>query len=87
MTKVGGKSRAAAPKGTMTYAFTHMRNFLLLLREIRIWAFGLGCRPWSWGLDLGAWILASKLGFEPQVWDFGLEDGIWALKLEFRPHS
>ena len=25
-------SRAAAPKGSMTYAFTHMGNFLLLLR-------------------------------------------------------
>ena len=25
--------RAAAPKGSMTYAFTHMRNFLLLLLE------------------------------------------------------
>ena len=41
----------------------------------------------SRGLDLGAEIWPSKLGFEPQVWDFGLEDGIWDLKLEFRPHS
>ena len=69
----------------MTYAFTHMRDFPLLLREIGIWAFGLECRPWSIGLDLGAGILASELRFEPQVWDFGREDGIWALKLGLWP--
>ena len=29
--KVEGGSRAVALKGSMTYTFTHMRNFLLLL--------------------------------------------------------
>ena len=29
--EVKGGSRAAAPKGLRTYAFTHMGNFLLLL--------------------------------------------------------
>ena len=29
--EVVGGSRAAAPKGSMTYAFTHMGDFLLLL--------------------------------------------------------
>ena len=29
--EVEGGSRAAAPKGSMTYAFTHMEDFLLLL--------------------------------------------------------
>ena len=31
VTEVEGGSRAAAPKGSMTYAFTHMGDFLLLL--------------------------------------------------------
>ena len=39
MIKVEGGSRAAAPKGSMTYAFTDMGNFLLL--AIEIWALGL----------------------------------------------
>ena len=68
---------------SMTYAFTHMRNFLLLLQAIGIWAFGLGTRPWGWGFDLWAGIWASKLGFELQVWDFGLDTEIWASMLEF----
>ena len=33
--EIEGRSRAAAPKGSMTYAFTHMGNFLLLLLAIR----------------------------------------------------
>ena len=43
--KVEGGSRAAAPNGLMTFAFTHMRNFLLHFLAIGIWAFGLGSRP------------------------------------------
>ena len=43
--KVEGGSRAAAPKGSMTYASTHMRNFLILLPVIGMWAFGLGFGP------------------------------------------
>ena len=35
---------AVAPKGSMTYAFTHMGNFLLLL-AIEIWVFRLRFRP------------------------------------------
>ena len=37
--KIEGGSRAAAPKGSMTYAFTHMGNFLVLLLAIEIWVF------------------------------------------------
>ena len=29
--EIEGRSRAAAPKGSMTYAFTHMGKFLILL--------------------------------------------------------
>ena len=71
----------------MTYAFTHMRDFHLILQAIGIWASGLGFRFWGWNLDLGTGIWASKLGFEPQVWDFGLQDLIWAFWLEFRPRG
>ena len=55
MIKIEGGCRAAAPKGSMTYAFTHMGNFLLLLLAIRFEAgfqtLGLGFGPW--GRDLG----------------------------------
>ena len=59
MIEVEGGSRAAAPKGSMTYAFTHMGNFLLL--AIEIWAFGLRFRPWGWDLSLraGIWVLGQ----------------------------
>ena len=56
MIKVEGGSRAAAPKESMTYAFTLMGNFLLLLLAIGIWAFGLGLRPWGRDFDLGTGI-------------------------------
>ena len=66
MFEVEGGSRAAAPKGSMTYAFTHMGNFLLLLLAIGIWVLGLwagfGLRGWDLGLEAGIW--ASRLGFE-----------------------
>ena len=54
--EIEGGSRAVAPKGLMTYAFTHIGNFLLLLLAIGIWAFGLGFRPWGRDLDLGTGI-------------------------------
>ena len=44
---------AAALKGSMTYAFTHMRNYLLLLAN-EIWALGLEFGPLGWDLGLGA---------------------------------
>ena len=60
MLEVEGGSRAAAPKGSMTYAFTHMGNFLLLLLlAIGIWASRL-----DFGLEAGIW--ASRLGFGPR---------------------
>ena len=43
--EVEGGSRAAAPKGSMTYALTRLGNFVLLLLAIGIWAFGLGFGP------------------------------------------
>ena len=54
MIKIEGGCRAAAPKGSMTYAFTHMRNFLLL--AIVIWAFGLRFETQAriWALRLGS---------------------------------
>ena len=64
MIKVEGGSRAAAPKGSMTYAFTHIRNFLVLL------AIGIG--------DLGpafwAGIRALRLGFEPRDLRMGAKE-------------
>ena len=36
---------AAAPKGSKTYAFTHIGNFLLLLLVIEIWVLRRRCRP------------------------------------------
>ena len=76
------ESRAAAPKRLMTYAFTHMGNFLLLLLlglglMAGIWTSRL--RFWPLGLDLGlkARIWASSLGFGPQDWNLGLGTGIW----------
>ena len=39
MLEVEGRSRAAALKGSMTYAFTHVGNFLLLLLAIEITVF------------------------------------------------
>ena len=45
VTEVEGGSRAVAPKGSMTYAFTHMGNFLLLLLAIEIWVFRRRFRP------------------------------------------
>ena len=59
---------AAALKGLMTYAFTHMGNFLLLL-AIWIGALGLGFRPWGGDLGLKNGILALGLGFRPSGWD------------------
>ena len=58
---------AAAPKGSMTYAFTHMGNFLLLLLLLLL----LGS-----GVLAGIWPL--RLRFGPQGWDMGLEAEIWA---------
>ena len=79
---------AAAPKGSMTYAFTHIRNFLLpqkLAKIGRIWQIlaGFG-RIWQ---DLGfrAGIWASRLGFGPRGWILGLKAGIWTSRLGFRP--
>ena len=46
----------------MTYAFTHMGNFLLLLLAIRF--------------EAGFQTLG--LGFGPQGWDMGLQAEIWA---------
>ena len=77
----------------MTYAFTHMGNFLLLLLSaIGIWALGLRFRPWGWDLALWAGILVLKLGFGPQGWILCLRLGfrlflaeIWALRLGFDP--
>ena len=55
-------SWAAAPKGSMTYAFTHMGKWL-------------GFWPLGWDLDLEAEILASRLVSGPG-WDLGLLAGI-----------
>ena len=60
--EVEGRSRAAAPKGSMTYAFTHMGNFLLLLLAIEIWVFRRRFRPEGWDLGLVA-------DFEPRGLD------------------
>ena len=61
----------------MTYAFTHMGNFLLLLLGLDllagIWASRMGFGPQGWDLGLQARILAFRLGFGPQRWNFDLD--------------
>ena len=54
---------AAATKGSMTYAYTHMGNFLLLFLAIGIWASKLG---FGLGFETGIW--ASRLGYGPPGW-------------------
>ena len=44
----------------MTYAFTHVGNFLHLSLEARIWAFWIGFGPRDWDLGLGTRIWAEK---------------------------
>ena len=79
MIEVEGGSRAAASKGSMTYAITHMGNFLLLLLAIEIYM------PWGWDSGLRAGIWALGLGLGAQGWDLGLKAEIWALRLGFGP--
>ena len=60
MIECKGGCRAAAPKGSMTYAFTHMRNFLLLLLLLllSLRASRMGFGPWDGDLGLetgGGW--------------------------------
>ena len=52
----------------MTYAFTHMGNFLLLGLDLfaGIWASRMGFEPRGWDLSLKAGIWASRLGFGPR---------------------
>ena len=54
----------------MTYAFTHMGDFILLL---------------PLGLSLLAGVLTSRLTFGPQGWDLGLKARILASRLGFGP--
>ena len=62
-------SRAAASKGSITYAFTHMGNFLLLLLLLIL------CpsphKSQSRGLLAEIW--TSRLRFGPQGWDLGIQ--------------
>ena len=79
---------AAALKESMTNAFTHMGDFLLLL---------LLCPPlqipvsrpkfWSQSLNpsLKAQIPASRPKFQPRGPNFSLKVGIWASRLGFGP--
>ena len=87
MIEVEGGPRAAAPKGSIAYAFTQMRNFLLLhlLLAIRIWAFGLRLRPLGWDLGLRVGIWALRLGYGSQVLYLRLEVGFWAIEAEIWP--
>ena len=60
----------------MTYAFTHMGNFPLLLdlgpwAEIWVSRLRFGSQGWDFSLKAGIW--ASGLGFGPQGWDLGLK--------------
>ena len=79
-------SRAAAPKGSMTYAFTHMGNFLLLLRTPP---------PPSLQAYISAWRpISQPRGPNPSLdaqipreWNLGLWVGIWALRVGFGPQD
>ena len=85
----------------MTYAFTHMENFLLLLLLLRTPP--PTSRPISQPRSpypslkaqipvlrpksLEAGIGALGLGFGPQDWNLGLEAGIWASRLRYGPRG
>ena len=87
MIEVEGGSRAAAPKGLMTCAFTHVGNFLLLFPDFGIWVFGLRFGWQGWILAFKAEFGPLRLEFGPQGWDLGPEDGIWALTLRSGPRD
>ena len=54
----------------MTYAFTHMGNFLLLLfLAVEIGVLGLRFGPGGWDVGLEAGIWAWRLEFGPRDWD------------------
>ena len=64
--EVEGGSRAAAPKGSMTYAFTHMEDFLpLLLRPPLLPASRPISQPPGLNPSIEADILAFGWGFGP----------------------
>ena len=68
---------AAAPKGLVTYAFTHIVNFLLLLLPLLL----LLTPPHTSGLISQSHGPYPSLEAQiPQGWDLGLEDGILALR-------
>ena len=73
---------AAAVKGSMTYAFTHIGDFLLLLLH-HILPSPLKSQSQGLNSSLEAKIPVSRLGFGPQAWDLGLETEIWASRLGF----
>ena len=82
MIEVEGGSTAAAPKGLMTCAFTHMEN-VLLLPAFGFWVFRLRFRWQGWIWAFKAEFGPSRLESGPQDWDLGPEDGIWAWILGF----
>ena len=69
---------AAAPKGSMTYAFTHMGNFLLLLLLLRT-----PLPPASRPISHPGGPYPSLEGQIPVLRPKSLETGIWASRLEF----
>ena len=77
---------AAAPKGYLTYAFTHIGNFLLLLLLFLL-LLRLSLKPKfsRLGSCLLAGIWTSRLRFGPQGWDLGLQARILAFGLGFGP--
>ena len=83
---------AAAPKGSITYSFTHVGNFLLLLLLPR--PFPLKSQSQGPNSSIVAQIPATRpmsqpsfkaprLRFGPHGWDLGLQTRIWALRLGF----
>ena len=80
---------AAAPKGSMTYAFTHMGNFLLLLLLLRT------PPPPSLQAYISAWRpISQPRGPNPSLdaqipreWNLGLGVEISALKMGFEPQD
>ena len=73
--------RAAAPKGSMTYAFTHMRNFLLLLLLVAGGMAKLG-RNWQHFTEFGRnW--RSLAEFDGLWWDLAEFGKIWQSLAEF----
>ena len=65
----------------MTYAFTRMKNFFLLL--LLVISIRAGISASALGFVPGGWDFYHESGIGPRGWDLGLKAGIWGSRLLF----